>query len=203
MLVFLNPCCSLFPCSVFWKLLLAHPRTHTAARPLTIHGHVSRSCCLWIHEWRRGVGEDGAADYMPASRQEAHLTQPIWSTDKASFQTWLRRVDKRQGSWDYTCHRLCDRRKYCFSFQYSLISFFWDLKPSHLFTYVFFRWANNWQPLFHITLKSAKVDSTNVDWEGTMFSSWKEDLHHGFRAPHADHQSRNHSFCTLQNVGVI
>lgn len=50
--------------------------------------------------------KEGAADYMPASRQEAHLTQPIWSRDKASFQTWLRRVDNRRGSRDYTRQQL-------------------------------------------------------------------------------------------------
>lgn len=60
--------------------------------------------------------KDGAADYMPASREEAHLTQPIWSRDKASFQTWLRCVDKRRGSRDYTWHRLCDRGKTLFQF---------------------------------------------------------------------------------------
>lgn len=84
--------------------------------PLTIHCHVSMSCCLWMHEWRGGKKKDGAADYMPASRQEAHLTQPIWSRDKASFQTWLRCVDKRRGSQDYTWHRLYDRRKTLFQF---------------------------------------------------------------------------------------
>lgn len=155
--------------------------------PCTIHCHVSRSCCHWIHEWRGGKKKkkDGAADYMPASRREAHLTQPIWSRDKASFQTWLQRNDKKRGSRDYTRHRLGHQEAL---FQCSLLwmYFYSHLKPSH---------RNH----FHITLKSATIDSTNVDSEELMFSSCKEDPHYGLRAPHTDHKSRHHSICITQH----
>lgn len=126
------PCCSLFPCSLFWKLLLAYPRIPATACPLTLRCHVSKSCCLWIHEWRGGQKQDEVVDYVPASRQEPHLT-PIWFRDKASFQTWLWRVDKRRDLGDYTwqetffgLHVVCDSPWHLFTYA-SFLSVCWSL----------------------------------------------------------------------------
>lgn len=118
------------PCSLFWKLLLANPRIHAAARPLISRPHLSRSC--WIRTGvKRREKRDGAADHTPASPQETHFTPPVCFRDKASSQTWLRRLDKRRASRDYARHRL--RR--CFRFHSTKVDWgeptfpSWSLHP--------------------------------------------------------------------------
>lgn len=135
-----------------------------------------------------------AATCMPASRQEAHLTQPIWSRGKASFQMWLRHVPKRRGSRTTQHIGSAIAGNIVFVFSFSCFTCIFLLIWNHciFFTYIFF-FGERITGSHSITLKSAKVDSTNVDWEEPMFSSWKADLHGDLRAPHTDNQSRHHS----------
>lgn len=151
-LMLFTPVALFSPCSLFWKLLLAYPQIPATARPLAIRCHVSRGCCLWIHEWRGGQKQDEVVDYVPASRQEPHLTQPIWFRDKTPFQTWLWRVDKRPDFGDYTWQETF------FRFHVVRAS---DLKPWHLFTYALFclsagHWLNSWQAPSQVTLTSGE-----------------------------------------------
>lgn len=155
LLMLFTPVALFSPCSLFWKLLLAYPQIPATARPLAIRCHVSRSCCLWIHEWRGGQKQDEVADHVPASRQDPHLTQPIWFRDKAPFQTWLWRVDKRRDLGDYTWRETFFR----FHVVRALDVFFvrpWNRGIFLSMHYFVGHWVNSWQAPSQVTLTSGE-----------------------------------------------